>query len=120
MILAVAANLIVYFISRSLFAIDFVIPPAPGTSEVFTISPANVILDTVVMALAATVVFALFSRLLPHPVRLFLIASVIVFTVSLMIPLLLPVELPMKLSLNLMHTIAAVCIVGGLLRFEPT
>jgi len=114
--LAVVVNLAVYFISRNLFGIDYVIPPPPGSNDAFTVSATNVVLDTVIMALGATLVYALFSKFSSHPVRLFLILSVVVLGLSFIFPLLLPVGLPMKFSLSLMHLAAAAIIVARLLR----
>jgi hypothetical protein len=115
--LAVIVNLAIYVVTGNLFSVDYVVPPPPNSNDAFIVSAANVVLDTVIMALGATLVIALFSRFSPRPLRLFIIVSSIVLGLSFIFPLLLSVEIPMKFSLGLMHVATAAIMVGGFLRF---
>jgi len=113
-VVAAVANLIVFFVAKSLFGIPFVFPlNGPGTPAE-PLPAFMVVIATLVPALAATVFLAILSKFAPRPVLIFQIVAVVFLLLSFGGPFSLPVDLATKLALSLMHVIAGVVIVGGL------
>jgi hypothetical protein len=71
-----------------------------------------IIAGSFVPALGATVVLWILSKFATRPLRIFWIVSLLVLMLSLVPLSPIPVDLPTKLGLGLMHTVAAVAIVG--------
>ena len=70
---------------------------------------------TVVPALLAAMVFALLGRFTRRPVRNFVVLAALLLVLSFVTPLTVPgAPLSMVLALEVMHVVAAVVIVGGL------
>ena len=109
---AAAANALVYLVATAVEAIPsgFVIP-GPGTP----LTLGMVVGSTVVPALVAGVVFALLGRFTRRPVRNFVVLAAVLLVLSFITPLTIPgAPLSMILAMELMHVVAAVVIVGGL------
>ena len=71
--------------------------------------------STVVPALVAGVVFALLGRFTRRPVRNFVVLVAVLLVLSFVTPLTISgAPLSMILAMELMHVVAAVVIVGGL------
>jgi Family of unknown function (DUF6069) len=115
-VLTVICNVLIFMISEGILRINFVVLPPPGSLEPFHVTVTSVILDTILMAVGATVVFTLLMRVFTHPNRVFVVISVLILLLSFMFPLLLQVDAPMKIALCLMHIVAAAIIVGLLTR----
>ena len=109
---ATLANALVYLVASAIGAIpsDFVIP-GPGTP----LTLGMVLGTTVVPALLAAMVFALLGRFTRRPVRNFVVLAALLLVLSFVTPLTVPgAPLSMVLALEVMHVVAAVVIVGGL------
>lgn len=106
--IATLGNVIIYLVSSGPLNLSFTVqtPTAP-----FTVTIANVITETLLMAAGATLLSALLSLRSAYGKQIFWIMAVIVLLVSLIFPLILPVEPPMKIALALMHIFSAVVIV---------
>ena len=112
MVTALVANAIVYFIASAVgWMPSTYINPQLGRP----IGVGEVISSTVADAVGATVVFALLARFTRRPVTIFRIVAVVVLLLSFVTPLALPgAPLSLVLTLELMHVLAAVIIVGVL------
>ena len=109
---AAVANALVYLVATAAGAIPsgFVIP---GPETPLTLG--MVVGTTVVPALLAGVVFALLGRFTRRPVRNFVVLAVVLLMLSFATPLTIArAPLSMVVTLELMHVLAAVVIVGGL------
>lgn len=113
-VMVTTGNIIIYFIG-SLFNISFTVPTP---SNPFTITIGNVIGETLLMVVSATLVFALLRRLTLRAVWVFRVIAVIVLLISFIFPLILTVEPRMKIALGLMHLFSAIGIVGLLTRSQ--
>lgn len=110
---AAVANALVYLIATAMRVIPsgFIIP-GPGTP----LTLGMVVGSTVVPALLAGVVFALLGRFTRRPTRNFVVLSGVFLALSFVTPLTIPgAPLPMVLAMELMHIVAVVVIVGGLI-----
>jgi hypothetical protein len=106
---AAVANAVVYFVAFALGAMprDFVVQ---GSGPI-TLAP--VVFSSLIGAAGATLVFAVLALLTRRPIRTFRVVAVVVLVLSFATPLTIPgAALPMILTLELMHVVAAVVIVG--------
>jgi hypothetical protein len=74
----------------------------------------NVVIASVVPAIAATVFLAILGKFAPRPILVFRIISVVFLLVSFGGPLSLPVDISTKVALSVMHVVAGAVIVGML------
>jgi hypothetical protein len=111
---ALVVNVLIWWVGGNILGISFTASPPLGSAEAFHVTAANVVIDTLVGGVAATLVFALIVRVFAHPVRPFLVISGLVLLASFLMPLLLETDASTKAALSLMHIVAAVIIVGGL------
>lgn len=111
---AAIGNVIVFALGKSLLGISFLMPPKPGVTELVPLSMTNVVIASVVPAVAATVFLAILGKFAPRPIRVFRIISVVFLLVSFGGPLSLPVDLSTKVALSVMHVVAGAVIVGML------
>ena len=111
-LVAAAANALVYIVAAATGAISsaFVIP---GLGTPLTLG--MVVGTTVLPALLAGVVFALLGRFTRRPVRNFVVLAAVLLALSFVTPLTIAgAPLAMIATLELMHIVAAVVILGGL------
>lgn len=111
-VVAAVATGLVYLIASALGAVpaDFVIESAGSP-----LTLGMVVVSTVVPALLAGVVYALLGRFTRRPVRNFVVLSGVLLVLSFATPLTIAgAPLSMVLVLELMHVVAAVVIMGGL------
>ena len=113
-VVAAMANLIVFIIVKNLLGIPLMGPSGPGSTEMAPLPAVAVIIASIVPAIAATILLAVLSKFLARPIRVFWIISVVFLLISFASPLGLPVDVATKVTLELMHIVAAVAIVGGL------
>ena len=106
---AAVANAVVYFVASALGAMpqDFVVQD----SGPITIAP--VVFSSLIGAAGAILVFAVVALLSRRPIRTFRILAAAALVLSFATPLTIPgAPLAMILTLELMHVVAAVVIVG--------
>ena len=114
--LSAGANVVVYGVAR---AADL-IPPSvlietPGGREPITL--AQVLLLSVLPVVGAILLYALLRRLTTRPVRSFWIIGSVVLLASFAMPISSPDVPPrMALTLNLMHVVTALAVLGTLPR----
>lgn len=113
-LVAAIANLIIFGLAKNVVGIPFVIPLFGPGSPLEPLPAFMVIAGCLIPALGAAIVLWILGKFASRPLRIFWIVSVLFLILSLGLPLPLPVDLPTKLALNLMHTVAAVAIVGVL------
>lgn len=114
--LAVAANLLVYALARFAFGLELLMPPVPPSSEQAPLLPFAVIFASFVPGLAAGGLYWLLSKFIPQYRRVFLIVSVLFLLVSFGAPFSLPVAFATQITLNVMHLVAGVAIIGAITR----
>ena len=106
------ANALVYFAASGLgFVSHGVLISSPTGEKPLSVAP--VAISSVVGAIGAAIVFALTGLFARRPVRLFRIVAIVVLVLSFATPLTIPdVPVAMFLSLEVMHVVAWVVIVG--------
>lgn len=107
---AAVANLLVFVLAQSIFAIPFVIPLGGPTAAPEQLPVVAVILASFIPALAAGAFYALLARFAPRPTLFFLVIAAVVLVASFFGPLGLPVAAATQFALNLMHVVAGVVI----------
>ncbi len=115
--LATAANVVFYFLMPSVFQQPVFMNEFPPP-EVSILDVSEVILFSVIFSTGASFVFVIVGNLSKHPVRTFLIISLVVLALSLALPLKLPsppIAMAPKLGLVAMHIIGAIVVVGTLI-----
>jgi len=115
-IAAALVNLLVYFVVTSVFGYSLEIATPGGPAMPLT--PLPIIITSFIPAIGAAVLLALLNRFVSRPFPIFLVVAVIFFLLSLGGPLSLPIAATNKAILILMHTLAALVIVGSLRRFS--
>ncbi len=109
LVLAAAANAVVYLVASSLGAM----PQNVDANGQGPITLPMVVATSAVGAVAGTLVYAVVGRLARRPVHVFRLVSVLALVLSLVGPLTIPgAPAAMVGALLLMHTIAAVTVVG--------
>jgi len=111
-VVAAVANLIVFVVAQNLVGIMLLGPAGPGSMEMIPIPAIMVVIMSVIPAIGATILLAVLGKFLARPIRVFWIISVVFLLISFASPLGLPVNVAVKVTLNLMHVVAAVAIVG--------
>ncbi|MCA1717439.1 MAG: DUF6069 family protein [Actinobacteria bacterium] len=108
---AAVANAVVYFVASALGTMpqDFVVQ---GSGPI-TLAP--VVVSSLIGAAGAAVIFTIVALLTRRPIRTFRVVAAVVLALSFATPLTIPgAPLSMILTLELMHVVAAVIIVGML------
>lgn len=113
-VIAAVANLIVFVIAQNLLGITLMGPAGPGSTEMVPMPAIAVVIMSVIPAIGATTLLAVLGKFLARPTRVFWIISLIFLLLSFVTPLGLPVSVAVKVTLELMHVVAAVAIVGVL------
>ncbi len=106
---AAVANAVVYFVASALGTMpqNFVVQ---GSGPI-TLAP--VVFSSLIGAAGAAVIFTVVALLARRPIRTFRIVAAVVLVLSFATPLTIPgAPLSMILTLELMHVVAAVVIVG--------
>lgn len=111
---AAIGNLIVYFIAQNLLGVTLMGPAGPNSPEMAPLPATAVIISSVGPAIAATILLAVLGRFLARSIRAFWIISIVFLILSLGAPLSLPVDVAAKATMEMMHIVAAVAIVGVL------
>ncbi len=109
---AVIANLIVYALAVGFADIPLRITAGPGSSELVDLTAGPVILMSVLPALLATLLAAGLAKWTSAPGRWFTVIAAGLLVLSMVPVLALDISTGAKLSLELMHLVAAVVIVG--------
>ena len=109
---ASAANVVLFFLGSALGTLTpDVMIDAPAGPEPLT--PVQVIRNSFLGAVLATVLFAAITRFARRPIRAFRIVAVVVLVLSFAMPVTIRgAPLPYILTLELMHVIAALIIVS--------
>ena len=111
LVVAVAANSVVYLVASSLGAM----PQDVDANGQGPITFPMVVAMSAVGAVVGTLVYALIGRLTRRPVRVFRLVSAVALVLSFVGPFTIPgAPAAMVGALLLMHTIAAVAVVGPL------
>ena len=109
LVLAVSANALVYLVASSLGAM----PQDVDANGQGPITLPMVVVMSAVGAVAGTLVYALVGRFVRRPVRVFRLVSAVALVLSFVGPFTIPgAPAAMVAALLLMHTIAAVTVVG--------
>ncbi len=109
LVVAAAANAIVYLVASSLGAM----PQDVDANGQGPITLPMVVVMSAVGAVAGTLVYALVGRLARRPVRAFRLVALIALVLSLAGPLTIPgAPAAMVAALLMMHIVAAVAVVG--------
>lgn len=111
-VLAAAANALVYFVAAQLGAMpqDVLVP---GMGQPVSLSP--VIFNSVIGAVGGVIAFAVIARFARRPIRLFRIVAAIVLVLSFVTPFSIPdAPAAMRAVLLLMHVVVAAAVVGVL------
>jgi hypothetical protein len=113
---AAIANLIVYWLGVTLFAVPFLIP-MPGLPDfaLMHLPISNIVILSTVPALGAAVVLWLLGRFTQRPFRLFGTIGLVVLILSFGSPLALATDQATKLWLEFMHVVAAAAILTVLI-----
>lgn len=111
-VITIIGNILIYLVSI-LFKVSFTVPTPTGP---FNITVANVMVDSLVTTVGATMVFTLLYRLTPRATEIFRLIAVLVLFASFMLPLLLNGGGALKITLILMHIFSAVVLVSCLTR----
>ncbi len=113
-IAAAIANVVVFYVAQALGAVPNDIAVS-NANQPITVGP--VILASFVPAIAAGVLLAILAVLTVKAVKVFIMLSTMFLVLSFYMPLTIPEAFGgMILALNLMHLVAAVVIVGLLIR----
>ena len=116
-VLTAIANAIVYKIA---LAMDVPLQITIGTTPTETITLMPVILNSVVPALVAAVIYIALAKWTKNPQKIFKVIAVVVFILSLAGPILGDATTSTKITLTIMHVIAALFITKGVTMRERT
>jgi predicted Na+-dependent transporter len=110
-LLAIVANLFVYFLVPALFNMPLDIPiMGPGT-PVQRLPIAMVVFVTILLTTGAIILLAALNRFTSHPENVFRIIAVLFLLLSFAAPFSLPVSTGIRLTLASMHILTAAIIV---------
>lgn len=116
--LAAVVNTILLLIAKAA-GVAFLAPIGGPDAPLQPIAPINVIMLCLVPALVAALLLAGLGRFMQRPQPVFLAIAGVFLLISLIPDWALPMDsLATRVSLSLMHLIAAVVIVGALLRTQ--
>jgi hypothetical protein len=115
-LVASAVNLVVWAIAKFALGIPLRIPLGPPGSPIVDLPPIMIIIATVVGLAGGAVLLAILSRLVAQPVRVFTIVASIVLILSFAMPFSLPVDLATRLTLDVMHVVAGLTLIGLVAR----
>lgn len=118
-LLAGLANLLLYFVSRALFALPFQVPLGGPGNPAEELPLLAIIVTCVVPGLAAALLYWGLGRLTRRASAIFGTLAALFALLSLAAPLTLPIDLGTRLALAAMHLVAALIITFGLLRYAP-
>ncbi len=111
-IIAAGANLVVYLVAQGLLGVVLLAPAQPGAAEFVPMPATAVIIMSIIPALGATLLLAILSKVVARPIRTFWIIAAVVLLLSFITPFSLPITWDAIITLELMHVIAALVIVG--------
>lgn len=119
-VLALAGSLVLYIIA-TLAGIPLEIPAFGAAADgLQPLAATNLILPTLVPAIAATLYFALLRRFFAERAeRIFQVTAILLLLLSLAAPLTLPVSLGNRVTLALMHIASATAIIWALTLRRP-
>ena len=118
-VLAAVANTVVLLIGKAA-GVAFLAPVNGPNAPLVALQPINVIMACLIPALVAALVFVGLTRLTRRPQPIFLTIAGILLIISLIPVWALPMDsVATRFLLSLMHVIAAVLIVGALVRARP-
>lgn len=108
---AALANLVVYWLGVSLFAVPFLVPPPgqPGAA-LLPLPLSAIVIASALPAIPAALLLWLLGRLTQRPFRLFLTVGLVVLIVSFGAPLALATDDLTRRWLEFMHVVATVAI----------
>jgi hypothetical protein len=109
--LALAGNLLVYFLAPALFNINLEIPVRGPGSPIGPLPVFMVVVATIVPTILATILMAVLNRFAERPLSIFRITAVILLLLSFAGPFSLPVSLSVQVTLVLMHIITAAAVI---------
>ncbi|GIW29931.1 MAG: hypothetical protein KatS3mg071_0105 [Meiothermus sp.] len=112
-VLSVVGNLLVFVVAGGL-GVNLQVTAAPGSSTLVPLQVGPVVLASLLPAFPAAALLKVLARFLPNPWPVFLGLSAVLLLVSLRGPLNLPTDPANEWTLNLMHLVSAVAIVGAL------
>jgi hypothetical protein len=118
---ATIANVLFYYILSDVLNVALFIPDETGSGGTVALTVSNVIFMSVVFSLGAGIVFLIIAAFSPHPIRWFVIISMIVLVLSFALPLMLSsdqVTLETKIILMAMHVLGAILVVGIIIRLS--
>lgn len=114
--LAATANTALFLIGKAA-GVAFLAPVNGPAAPLVALQPFNVIMLSLLPALVAALLLAGLARFTQRPQAIFLVIAAIVLLVSLVPDWALPLDsLATRILLSLMHLVAAMLIVGALLR----
>ncbi len=113
---AAAGNLAVFGLAKGLLALPLAMP-AMGPNPAAPLGLAQVIIASILPALAAALLLALLGRFSRRPVRLFQIIAGVGLVLSLGAPLTLAADLATRLVLLSMHLVASLATTAVLSTF---
>jgi hypothetical protein len=116
--LAAIGNLVLYVIAQALAGAELVVPTGPG-GELVPLTPLNVALTSFIPGVVAGLILWLLTRATREPVQIFLGVAISFLLFSFTAPLGLP-SIPdnTRVLLAAMHVIAAISILGVLLKYN--
>lgn len=109
--LALAANLLVYFLAPALFNFSLAIPVMGPGSPIMPLPVGMVVLAAVIPTIGATILLAVLNRFTTRAVTIFRIIAVAFLLLSFAAPFSLPVPVLVRATLASMHVITAAAVV---------
>ena len=113
------ANLILFFISRALFSLPYLVPMGGPTSPAVDLPVFAVIVASTIPAIGAALLYWALGRFTSRATTIFVAVAVVFGLLSFGGPASLPIDLGTRIALALMHVVAGVIITLGLTRFAP-
>lgn len=116
-LIATVANVLFYYFATRILKFDLLVPNESGVPLSVPLSVFDVVLFSVIWALAAGVVYLIVVILSNNPIPIYIALSLIVLILSFGLPLIMPADIvhaTTKGTLITMHIIGAISVVGTL------
>ena len=117
-IIASAGNLAAFFLAKEMLGVPFLMPTDPGSTSLAPLTPYDVVFACALPAIGAGIFLIIIDKLDKRPFPVFFCVSAFFLIFSVAFPVSLPdsVSFGTKISLEVMHMIGAVSIVGAFMK----
>lgn len=117
-IIASAGNLAAFFLAKQMLGVPFLMPAGPESTSLVSLTPYDVVFACALPAIGAGIFLMIIDKLDERPFPVFFCVSVFFLIFSVAFPVSLPdsVSFGTKISLEVMHMVAGVAIVGSFMK----